>query len=293
MPAARITLLPDRGVVGVTGADAATFLDNLVTNDLEGMKPGDARFAGLLTPQGKILFDFFVVATPAGFLLETTLNETAKLAQRLALYKLRAKVEIKDAAGEVVVAVSEGDVRARPPSAIAYVDPRDGRLGDRLLIPGPTVGEALAQMGAARGTPQMYHAHRVALGVAEAGFDYPLGDTFPHEANYDRLHGVSFTKGCYVGQEVVARMQHKTVVRKRVVGIAADSALATGAEIRHGEGVIGRVGTVVGAEALALLRLDRAVEAADKGESLTVDGQPVRVAPEALQAYRQAVAKPS
>src|SRR5690606_15396591 len=165
--------------------------------------------AALLSPQGKILFAFFAVRTPAGFLLETGLDQTAALARRLSLYRLRAKVEIKDAAGEVVVAALLGDVRARPGGAIAFVDPRHVSMGDRVLIPAPLVGEAVAQTGAARMTAEAYHAHRIAQGVPEAARDYALGDTFPHEADFDMQAGVSFTKGCFVGQEVVARMQHK------------------------------------------------------------------------------------
>jgi folate-binding protein YgfZ len=291
MTAAWIALLPDRGVVGVTGPDAAAWLDNLVTNDLEGMTIGEARFAGLLTPQGKILFDFFVVLTPAGFLLETELDKTAGLAQRLGLYKLRSKVEIKDAAGEVIVASSQGDVRARPPGAISFVDPREAHMGDRVLIPGPMVGETLAQMGAARGAPEMYHRLRIAHGVAEGGQDYAYGDTFPHEANFDLMHGVSFTKGCFVGQEVVSRMQNKTVVRKRVVRISGAGALASGADITVGPAVIGKVGSVAGTEALAMLRLDRVLEARDKGQALLAGDVPITVDPAALTRYQDSVAE--
>ncbi len=291
MSEARIALLPDRGVVSVTGDDAGAFLDNLVTNDIAALKSsGEAAHAALLTPQGKILFEFFVLRTPAGFLLETALVQTAALAKRLAMYKLRAKIEIKDAAGEVVVAVLQGDVRARPANSIAFVDPRSDRLGDRLLIPAPLVGEAIAQSGARRMTPEHYHATRIAAGVPEAGRDYPLGDTFPHDADFDRFHGVSFTKGCFVGQEVVARMQNKAVVRKRVVRVEAGGPVATGAEIKVGDAVIGTVGSSSGHEALAMVRLDRAAEAADNNQPVTIDGVAARIEPEAIAAYREAVA---
>ena len=154
-----IALLPDRGVVSVTGDGAHDFLDNLITNDMGLIAAqSTALHAGLLTPQGKILFEFFVVRTTAGFLLETGLAQTAALAKRLTLYKLRAKVEIKDAAGEVVVAVLLGDVRARPGVAIAFVDPRHPAMGDRILIPAPLVGQAIAQTGAARMPAEEYHA---------------------------------------------------------------------------------------------------------------------------------------
>jgi folate-binding protein YgfZ len=291
MSEARIALLADRGVVSVTGPDAATFLDNLVTNDLSRLtSPGDAAHAALLTPQGKILFEFFCVRTGAGFLLETALSQTAALAKRLSLYKLRAKVEIKDAAGEVVVAVLQGDVRARPGGTIAFVDPRHEALGDRVLIPAPMVGEAIAQTGARRMRPEDYHAMRIRAGVPEAGADYPLGDTFPHDADFDLFHGVSFTKGCFIGQEVVARMQNKAVVRKRVVRLAGGGALPSGAEIKVGEAVIGTVGSVAGGDGLGMVRLDRVAEALDKGQAVRAGGEPVVVDPAAIAAYREALA---
>lgn len=291
MSEARIALLPDRGVVSVTGESARTFLDSLITNDMDLLDSQAAIHAGLLTPQGKILFAFFVVKTPAGYLLETSLDQTAALAKRLTLYKLRAKVDIKDAAGEVVVAVSEGDVRARPQGAIAFVDPRSDRLGDRVLLPAPSVGELLSRMGAARMTTEAYTAHRIDAGVPEAGRDYVLGDTFPHEADFDIFNGVSFTKGCFVGQEVVARMQHKTVVRKRVVRISADSPLASGAEIKVGDAVIGTIGSVAGQSGLAMVRLDRVMEAIDKGQPISAGGFPLTVEAEAIARYRASLAE--
>lgn len=291
MTAARIALLPDRGVVSVTGADARSFLDNLVTNDMGAIGSEGAIHAGLLTPQGKILFAFFVVATPAGFLLETGLAETAALAKRLGLYKLRAKVEIKDAAGEVVVAVSLGDVRARPQGAIAFVDPRDERLGDRLLLPAPLVGELVSRMGALRMEPEAWHAHRIGVGVPEAGRDFPLGDTFPHEADFDLYQGVSFTKGCFVGQEVVARMQHKTVVRKRVVKVAGNAPLMSGAEVKIGDATIGTIGSVAGDTGLAMIRLDRVAEALDQGLGIEAGGVRLTVDPDMLARWRQSAAE--
>ena len=291
MPEALLALLPDRGVVSVTGPDAGSFLDNLITNDMALLDSQEAIHAGLLTPQGKILFEFFVVKTPAGYLLETTLDQTAALAKRLALYKLRAKVEIKDAPGEVIVAASFGDVRARPPGAIAFVDPRAARLGDRLLLPAPAVGDLVAKTAARRMPADLVAAHRIALGVPEAGRDYPLGDAFPHEADFDLFHGVSFGKGCYVGQEVVARMQNKTVVRKRVARVTGASPLASGAEVKAGEAVIGSVGSVVGNRALAMLRLDRVVEALDKGQAITAGGIALTIDPEMLVRYRTSVAE--
>ncbi len=291
MPEAMLALLPDRGVVSVTGPDARDFLDNLISNDMALLDTQDAIHAALLTPQGKILFEFFVVKTPAGFLLETGFEQTAALAKRLALYKLRAKVEIKDAPGEVIVAASFGDVRVRPPGAIAFVDPRNERLGDRLLIPAPAVGDIVAKTAARRMPLDLVTAHRIAFGVPEAGRDYVLGDSFPHEADFDLFHGVSFTKGCYVGQEVVARMQNKTVVRKRVVQVTGTTPLTTGTDVIVGGAVIGKIGSVAGTKALAMVRLDRAIEALDKGQPILAGDIALTVAPEMLARYRASLAE--
>jgi len=287
----RIAELPDRGLVSVTGEDARRFLDNLITNDMDQLDGQDAIFAALLTPQGKILFEFFVVRAPAGYLLETARAETAALAKRLGMYKLRARVEIKDVSDDLVVAVCIGGQPALPEGVIAFNDPRAAVLGRRLLIPAPLAAQVLASAGAERMTMADWAACRVAAGVPEAGADYPLGDTFPHEANFDRLGGVSFTKGCFVGQEVVARMQNKTVVRKRIARISAGAPLHVGAEVRAGEAVVGKVGTVAGGSGLAMVRLDRITEAEEKGLPVTADGVPVTIDAAALAAYRASLAE--
>jgi tRNA-modifying protein YgfZ len=281
----KTALLKDRGVVSVSGPDAAAFLDNMITNDLPVLEDGAALFAALLTPQGKILFEFFVVRSGDGFLLETQREKAADLTKRLGMYKLRANVAINDLSANYAVIAMWGGGEPAMPLALAYDDPRHGRLGRRALIAAAMAAKQLDEHLDA----SAYHAHRVACGVPEGGKDYALGDTFPHEASYDRLNGVSFTKGCFVGQEVVARMQNKTVVRKRVAMIEGQG-LTTGAEVKISDAVIGTVGSVAGSRALALLRLDRVVEAEDKNLPVTAGGAAVRVAPELLKLYRDSVA---
>jgi tRNA-modifying protein YgfZ len=265
-------LLADRARVAVTGADAVAFLDNLVTTDVEKVPVGEARFAALLSPQGKIQFEFFALRTETGFLLDTPASGSGDLIKRLTLYRLRSKVAIAEIGRGVVVS----------PTRVAggYADPRDARLGFR--DPGESLKVA---------DTTSYHAHRISLGVPEGGRDYPLGDTFPHEANYDQLAGVSFTKGCFVGQEVVARMQNKTVVRKRVVKISGSVPLTEGAAVQVGDAEIGRIGSVDGMRGLALLRLDRAAEAAAKRQVLTAGDAAVVPDGEALARYAKSVAE--
>ncbi len=272
MAAFEPAVLTDRALVAVVGADAVTFLDNLVTADVATVPVGRARFAGLLSPQGKILFEFFALRSESGFILDTPASQAADLIKRLSLYRLRAKVTITESGRGVVVAPVRG--------AGGYADPRDERLGFR------DPGESLVTADTTR-----YHAHRIGLGIPEGGRDYPFGDTYPHEANYDQLSGVSFTKGCFVGQEVVARMQNKTVVRKRVVKITASAPLVEGTAIKLGDADIGRVGSVDGTRGLALLRLDRAIEAAASARTLTAGSATVEPDSEALARYAQSVAQ--
>lgn len=302
MATAKIALLPDRGAVSVTGEDAAKLLQGVITNDMAAFESGaTAIYAGLLSAQGKIQHDFFVVKTHGGFLLETARERTADLAKRLTLYKLRAKAEIKDvSASHSVAAIWGGDATAPQPwqtpaapaeshrDVLWFRDPRDPGLGLRLIMTTAT-DWVVGQAGDAA-PADAYHAHRIALGVPEGGRDFPLGDTFPHDADFDLIHGVSFTKGCFVGQEVVARMEHKSVVRKRVVRLQG-AGLTSGAEVKLGGDVaIGLVGSVEGSDGLALIRLDRVVEALDGGKPLTVGGNPVVIDPAAVTRYRQSVA---
>ena len=284
-------LLDDRGVVRVTGEEATPFLDNLVTNDLEGMADGEARFAALLSPQGKILFDFFVVRTADGYLLDIARDKAAELVKRLTLYKLRAKVEFVHLEGIARVFARWQRECILPEPVQLFDDPRRHELGERAIWQSDLIRHPVHHPAWTGENVAAYHAHRIALGIPEGGKDYIFGDTFPHEADMDRLHGVSFTKGCFVGQEVVARMQHKTVVRKRIVHVQAAAPLTSGAEVNAGDAVIGSIGSVSGSQGLAMLRLDRAIEAIDKGEAITTAGQSIAIDSIALTSYRTEAAR--
>jgi hypothetical protein len=281
-----VTVLEDRGVVSVSGADAEKFLGGLITNEiaqLDAASPdgAPALYAALLSPQGKILFDFLMVRTADGFLLDTARDRAGDLAKRLSMYKLRAAVEIRDVSAEFAVGVlwGVGSVSlGAAAGSIAFADPRLPALGLRILADAKLAGSAFAAAGATDAPAAAYHAHRIGLGVPEGGRDFAFGDTFPHEALLDQLHGVSFTKGCFVGQEVVSRMQHRATVRKRVVAVVAavplpEVSLRDGPlPVLAGEAEIGRLGSVAGARGLALLRLDRVAEARSKGVPLTAGG---------------------
>lgn len=251
--------LSDRGVVEVTGEDAGSFLHRLVTNDIASLRPGEARFAALLTPQGKILFDFLVFAAGDGrYFLDCPLTLAPDLAKRLDLYKLRSKVTVHDRSGDVEAIAFPEAVEAPQTEALALArDPR-ASIGFRALA---ETGKIPA--GAER---ERYDSLRIRAGVPQGGIDFAYGDAFPHEANMDLLNGIDFTKGCYVGQEVVSRMKHRGLVRKRVTPYHAQGAAPEpGEAIRAGEIDIGVTGSRAGSDGLALVRLDRLEDARAKG----------------------------
>jgi tRNA-modifying protein YgfZ len=278
MPSAHIALLADRGVVRIAGADAARLLQGVISNDVDLLDHLAAIHAGLLSPQGKILFEFFVARAGDGFLLETARDKAADLAKRLLMYRLRAKATIADASADyrLLVAWGKSAGQVAPHGRLSYPDPRLADLGMRLLQPADAQ-EPLPIDERCLAAPGDWHRHRIGLGVPEGGKDYPLGDTFPHEADFDLLNGVSFSKGCFVGQEVVSRMHNRASVRKRVVPIEADVPLTAGAAISAGKAVIGTIGSVAGRQGLAMLRLDRAAEAKASGETLSASGVAIHV----------------
>lgn len=228
---------PDRRVFAITGADRIAFLQNLVTNDVSRLDQGIV-YAALLTPQGKYLADFFLVGHGEALLLDAKADQAEGLVRRLGLYRLRADVRI--APSELNVLRGLGPA---PEGALA--DPRDPRLGWRAYT-------------AAEGTPPAidWDAIRVEALVPEAGIELLPEDSYILEAGFERLHGVDFRKGCYVGQEVTARMKHRTELRKGIVAVYVEGEAAPGTEIMAGGKVAGRLLTRAGDKALAYLRFD-------------------------------------
>ncbi|MGX5776734.1 CAF17-like 4Fe-4S cluster assembly/insertion protein YgfZ [Methylorubrum zatmanii] len=260
-----IALLPDRAVVAVSGPDATAFLQGILTCNVETLPEGEARLGALLTPQGKIQFDFLVSRAGDGFRLETAAERVADLVKRLGLYRLRAKVSL---AADPTLGVAAAWDGAETAAETARV--RDGRL--------PALGERLyASDGAfsADATETEYHAHRIGLGVPEGGRDFAFSDAFPHEALMDQLGGVDFKKGCYVGQEVVSRMQHRGTARTRILPLVYRDGPAPepGTEVTAGARSLGTTGSAAGDRGLATIRLDRLGDALAAGEPVRAGGR--------------------
>ena len=264
-------VLHDRAVLGVSGLEAGTFLDNLITVNVSALPLHGARFGALLTPQGKIIVDFFIIRIEDGFLIDCPRMLAADLLKKLTLYRLRAQIVLTDETEQW--AIRGGWNETTPPQGISFTDPRLAALGWRALV----ARDEHIQGEAARAD---YDAHRIGLGVPMGGRDFVYGDAFPHEALMDCLNGIDFKKGCYVGQEVVSRMEHRSTARTRCVPVTfidGDSPLE-GTEAFAGERVIGMIGSVAsGGHAIARLRLDRVAEAQNSDEKLHADGLAFRV----------------
>ncbi|MCR6498800.1 folate-binding protein YgfZ [Shinella sp. CPCC 101442] len=257
--------LSGRAFLRLSGKDAETFLQALITTDLPSLPEGEIRPGALLTPQGKIFFDFLIRRDgPDAFLLETTAEQRDALAKRLTMYKLRAAVDLAVVEGDEATVSWDG---AEPDIA------RDARFA--------RAGLEVSRRPGAGGSddPALYDALRIDTVLPEAGRDYPLSDAFPHDVLLDLNGGLSFRKGCYVGQEVVSRMQHRGTARRRPALVTGESALpASGTDLMAGGKPVGTLGSVSGTRGLAIVRIDRAADAMNSGTPITADGVVVTLA---------------
>ncbi len=273
--------LESRGVIAVSGEQRVEFLQGIVTNDMGKLGPERALYAALLTPQGKYLFDFFMIAEGERILLDCEAARRDDLMRRLMLYRLRARVEITDVtSGQAVWAVLDADPAALPAEAgaaqrlaggIVYRDPRTAAIGWRAVLPADVVPAYPA------GGIASYETRRIALGLADGSRDLEVEKTLALEANLDLLGAIDFDKGCYVGQEITARTKHRGKVRKRLlpIEVAGSEAPVRGMAVMAGDKRVGEIRSVRGTSAIALMRLEDV--AAAPALSLEKDGRPVRI----------------
>jgi len=256
--------LKDRAVIALEGGEAREFLQGLVTNDLKKLAPATGLYAALLTPQGKILFDFLVTEGDGAVLLDCAADRADALVKRLTMYRLRAKIEI---AIRPQLSVYVGLTGRPAERAITFADPRLAALGPR------SIG-ASAEMPDFLPGSASYHVARLALGVPE-GADFGSDKVFALDAGLDELQGVAFDKGCYVGQELTARMKHRGTARKRILVVRADGPLPpAGTGVASDGFEAGEILSTYGSQGFALMRLDRLEEAK---ASLTAGTIPVSV----------------
>jgi folate-binding protein YgfZ len=284
------TELPARGVIEIAGEDRIAFLQGLVSNDVEKVSPRRVIYAALLTAQGRYLFDFFIVALGEALYLDAEAARLPELQRRLAIYKLRAKVTVGDASARFAVAAAWGNNTAQAlaltdagaakafAGGTAYVDPRLEALGARFLVPRANGIGAVAALGFLPADADAYDHHRLALGVPDGSRDLPVEKALLLEAGFDELNGIDWQKGCYMGQEITARMKYRALVKKRLLPVAIEGTMPPpGTAIMRdgseaGEMLSGREG-----RGLALLRLDAVSDAANGGP-LTAEG--ARLTPE-------------
>ncbi|WP_269714482.1 CAF17-like 4Fe-4S cluster assembly/insertion protein YgfZ [Caulobacter sp. NIBR2454] len=251
-----IARLSSRALIGFSGPDWRAFLQGQLTQDVLTLQPGEARFAALLTPQGRLMFDLFVIGRDDGAWLDVAVEHRDALIQRLTLYRLRAKVEIAADDAPVFALFNQ------TPGESWIIDPRRPQLGAR--------GYGLDVQTDA--TEADYEAFRLALGVPGPA-DWAGDKTYPIDANFDLLAGIDFKKGCFVGQETTSRMKRRGQIKNRMLPITFDGPPPPhGAEVLAGELRAGEVLSGMDGHAMALLRLDRI-----EGAALTVDGRPVTV----------------
>jgi len=272
--------LADRGILAVSGEDAREFLQGLITNDIQHVSPGAAIYAALLTPQGKFLHDFFIAEHKGSFLFDCSSERIPDLIKRLTMYRMRSKVEIADESDKWAVGIMlpTGETgEPRTPGAattrfdgVSYVDPRHAGLGERTIRLVDEDDNFPTDMIQLENNRAIYESLRISLGIPDTGKDLIADKSMPLESGFDELHGVDFNKGCYVGQEVTARMKHRNLVKKRLFPVAIDGAVSPGAVVRSGEVDAGEIRSVIGGRGIALLRLDLAEKGGLVADDATV-----------------------
>lgn len=273
MPDANFALLDDRGVLAVSGADNRVFLQGLVSNDIDKVGPARARYAALLTAQGKYLHDFMTIEAGEAIWLEAEAGRLGDLKRRLSLYRLRAKVAL-DERPELAVAAVFGEAAlaatglsgksgaARPfASGVAFVDPRLAVLGVRCILPRADIKQALRDAGLAEAGFPVYDRLRLALGIPDGSRDLVIEKSILLEAGFDELNGVDWQKGCYIGQELTARTKYRGLIKKRlmpveIIGLAPAPGTIVTADGRE----VGEMRSSRDGLGLALLRIDPAIE---------------------------------
>ncbi|MGI9491363.1 MAG: YgfZ/GcvT domain-containing protein [Geminicoccaceae bacterium] len=282
-------ILDGRGVLAIEGEDARDFLQGLISNDIEKATDDNAIYAALLTPQGKYLFDFMIVQQGERLLLEAEASRLQPLSQRRTMYKFRARVEITDVSEEIAVVALPGDdgitafnlpeqrgAATRLDDGIVFVDPRLSALGARAFVPMKSAQAIFETRGLKATDQSAYDSLRLQLGIPEGSRDLAVDKSTLLESGFEELNGVDFKKGCFVGQELTARMKYRALVKKRLMPVAFEGEPpASGAMIKAGDREIGEIRSAENGWGLALLRLDRLADVTDQGKTLMADGKAV------------------
>ena len=270
-------ILENRAFLSIRGADADSFLQGIVSQDISNLELGQSCFTCLLTPQGKILFDFFVIRDEDSFVIDCFAESAEALLKRLSLYKLRADVALATLEGWAAAVVPGAAINETADNVYAFNDPRLASLGQRIVSDRTSLVEALSG-STLMAKQDAYHALRIALGVPEFGPDFGSEEMFPMDVNYDVLNGINYKKGCFVGQEVASRMKRKGEARKRSLVVAYEGdPPARGDAVMAGASKLGEILSATGGKALAMIRLDRWEKAKTAGDNPVIDGRNVQL----------------
>lgn len=258
------THLKNRTVISITGADAPEFLQGLITNDIHKVSDDQAIYSCFLTPQGKFLFDFLIVPTEGGYLLDVEAGRHKEFIMRLTIYKLRSDVVITDLSDQYDIYAVWGDAPAG-----GFVDPRHEKLGRRVIM---SKGDDLPS-GEASDFNE-YDMHRLCLGVPDGSRDLIPERSAMLESNMDVLNALDWDKGCYMGQELTARTHYRGLVKKRLVTFSYQgTAPDFGAIITYNDVKIGDVRSTCSGVGLALVKIEEAQASIGQGEPVMVEGQ--------------------
>ena len=261
-----ICTLPSRAVFRLSGGDAAEWLQGLITNDMARLETEGALYAALLSPQGKILFDFLVYQAADSLLIDCEASALEPLMKRLSMYRMRSDVALTPEPSLGVISSCTPLDTGLPFVELAVRDPRLEKLGHRMVGDTALMRKEFESQGHRVDDESVYRDYLLTLGVPNGAADFAPGKAYPLESNFEELNGVSFTKGCFIGQEVVARMKHKAVLKKRTLPFTTDGGTpAPGSAIRVGDAKTGEILSSSGSAGLALVRLEewRQAEAAE------------------------------
>ena len=250
----QIFILKDRGIVHISGDDAKSFLQNIITNDMDKVNNARSCFSSLLNPQGKYLFDFIVVKHKQGYFLDCELSQVENLIQKLNIYKLKSKIEILNLSNEFQVAVISNEKflsldgsKNEEGYTISYrndpffIDPRNKKLGARVIINLEKLYMSIKKLELKSKDPKKYYEISHKLGIAQINTKLLQENIFGLECNFEKLNGIDFKKGCYVGQENTARMKLKNKLRRVLLPISFEGKISHLSEIMHKEKIVGRI----------------------------------------------------
>ena len=250
----QIIILKDRGLISIIGEDAKDYLQNIITNDINKVSESNSVFAALLSPQGKYLFDFFVIKNDEGYLLDCDGNSAVELVNNLHKYKIRSKVEIKDLSSNYVVGIihyenfktiqkelNKQDLTLHYRDSSIFVDPRDSDLGARIMSPLEKLYLTIKKLNLKIVENNNYIKKAFLKGIPVEGLSKLQNQLFGLEINFEKLNAIDFKKGCYVGQENTARMKLKNKIRRQLMPIKTDKSVKIGDEIKYNDYVIGKI----------------------------------------------------